>query len=147
MLCEKDGELEDAVPSSWPLSGDRSDIDADLAGKPQSTEGARALSLDTLVDELQLERIDLIKLDVDGHEGAVLAGAEHSLAHFKPNILIEIAPYLHDRQPRGFDCLLSQIKRLGYLAEDLVDGSRVFLERKAFDADMAASRDLLLRRH
>jgi FkbM family methyltransferase len=145
MLGEEDGSLAEAIPSSWPLAGDRSDVDADFAGKPQSTEGARALSLDALVDELRLKRIDLIKLDVDGHEGTVLAGAKRTLARFAPQILIEIAPYLQDRRPGGFDRLLAQIKSLGYTAEDLEDGSVVPLRREAFGTDIAASRDVLLR--
>ena len=144
MLGDDEGELEDAIPSSWPLTGDRSGIDADFAGKPQSTEGVRVVSLDTLIDELQPERIDLIKLDVDGHESTVLAGATRTVARFAPKMLIEIAAYIHDRRPGGFDRLLGQIKALGYTAQDLENGSPIPLERSAFGTDIASSCDVLL---
>lgn len=40
----------------------------------------RAVSIDDLLDELQIERVDLAKLDVEGHELEALAGARRSLS-------------------------------------------------------------------
>lgn len=70
---------------------------------------ARAISLralDQLVETLMLERIDWMKIDVEGAEWAVLRGAEKSLQKFKPNMLLEI-----DHQ---------NFKAAGYTAKDLL---------------------------
>ncbi|WP_187830423.1 FkbM family methyltransferase [Siccirubricoccus phaeus] len=48
------------------------------------------VTLDALAAALGLTRLDVLKLDVEGHEGAVLAGAEAVLARFRPAILLEI---------------------------------------------------------
>ena len=42
------------------------------------------------IDSLLLERIDLIKIDVEGMEEDLLAGAKKSIAEYKPILLIEI---------------------------------------------------------
>jgi FkbM family methyltransferase len=44
------------------------------------------------LDSFDLERIDVVKIDVEGAEVAVLDGARQSLARCKPAILIEILP-------------------------------------------------------
>jgi hypothetical protein len=46
--------------------------------------------LDTLICEYGIERVDLIKIDVEGHEPAVLEGLGDYLRRFSPTILIEI---------------------------------------------------------
>lgn len=46
--------------------------------------------LDTLIRELELEKLDLIKIDVETHEPEVLAGLGEYLDRFKPSMLVEI---------------------------------------------------------
>jgi len=45
--------------------------------------------LDSLAADRRLERIDLIKIDVEGHERQVLDGAQATLARFRPVLVIE----------------------------------------------------------
>ncbi len=49
-----------------------------------------AKTLDTIVEEFGLSRIDWIKIDVEGGENRVLLGGIRSLRIFKPKTLIEI---------------------------------------------------------
>lgn len=44
---------------------------------------------DDIVDELGLERIDLLKIDVESHEAFVLKGLEQSIKRFRPLIIME----------------------------------------------------------
>jgi hypothetical protein len=44
----------------------------------------------TLASELQLESVDLLKLDVEGHELPALRGARSALDRFKPTAVIEM---------------------------------------------------------
>lgn len=48
------------------------------------------LRLDTLVSRLGLNRLDLIKIDVEGAEGKVLRGAEQVTARFRPVFVIDL---------------------------------------------------------
>lgn len=50
----------------------------------------RVLPLDQYVTEKRLERIDLIKIDVEGFEMCVLEGARQSLERFRPRLFIEV---------------------------------------------------------
>ena len=50
-------------------------------------------TLDDWATEQDLQRVDFIKLDVEGAEFFVLAGAEQVLARFRPLILAEFDAY------------------------------------------------------
>jgi FkbM family methyltransferase len=52
-----------------------------------------ARSLDDIVREAGLDRIDLIKIDVEGAEYLVLKGAEQTLRRFHPPVVAEIDSY------------------------------------------------------
>jgi FkbM family methyltransferase len=65
----------------------------------------RTVSLDTVMEELDLERIDLLKLDVEGAEYDVLAGMERLDA--VRAICGELHPHLISRSPEEFFDLLS----------------------------------------
>lgn len=56
------------------------------------------MTLDDLVSEHQLQRLDLIKIDVEGFEQEVLLGARNSLKRFSPILMIE----LEDRHTRHY---------------------------------------------
>lgn len=45
--------------------------------------------LDGVVTEAGLSRLDLVKIDVEGHELAVLSGAAESLRRFRPALILE----------------------------------------------------------
>ncbi len=48
------------------------------------------LRLDTFIEKSKLDRLDLIKLDVETHEAEVLEGLGDYLDKFKPTLLVEI---------------------------------------------------------
>lgn len=53
-----------------------------------------ALKLDELVGNIKPKKIDIIKLDVEGHEKQVLEGAQKTLKRFQPFCLIEFNSYV-----------------------------------------------------
>ena len=62
----------------------------------------------TTVDALRLERLDLLKIDVEGMEGEALDGARAAIAAFRPIIVAE-----HIKV--GWDALASRLSPLGYV--------------------------------
>jgi FkbM family methyltransferase len=48
-------------------------------------------SLDSWVDENDIKQIDLIKVDIDGHEPFFVEGAINSIKKFKPVIILEVS--------------------------------------------------------
>ena len=102
------------IASAWPLE-ETDGLHPDHFGRPESTAGARAAMLDEIVrDE---PRIDFIKLDVDGHELAVLRGARATLARCKPPILIELCPQVCVEHHHTFAELVGELTGAGYRFE------------------------------
>ena len=93
------------VFASWPLTGD-AEVHPKHIGKAMTTAGATTRRLDSLIAELGLTKIDFVKLDVDGYECDVLAGAGQLLARDKPTFLMELEPYSHAEQGHSFEQFL-----------------------------------------
>lgn len=58
---------------------------------PGGKEMINLVRLDDFIQEIDAAKIDVIKLDVDGHEPACLDGAWESIVKFKPIILLEMS--------------------------------------------------------
>jgi FkbM family methyltransferase len=56
----------------------------------ERTECIEGVTLTTFVNDTGLSRIDLVKVDVEGAERAVLAGAQALLHHHRPSWIIEV---------------------------------------------------------
>lgn len=54
------------------------------------TNLVQAITLDSLVNELNLKRVDWIKMDIEGAEIEALRGAKHTLELFSPILFIEV---------------------------------------------------------
>ncbi|UFS57340.1 FkbM family methyltransferase [Comamonadaceae bacterium M7527] len=66
-------------------------------------------ALDSIVINNGIDHVDVIKLDVEGHEDEVLRGAERTLRHCRPIIQLEINREYFDRKGVDFN---SSIMRL-----------------------------------
>lgn len=91
---------------------DFSNVSSDLAA---DDEGVPSLSLDSL----DLERVDLLKIDVDGGEMAVLEGAVQTIERLRPTLAIEVlntnmARVLPWLEARGYVTLREDTSGLAY---------------------------------
>jgi FkbM family methyltransferase len=68
------------------------------AGARQATVRVPVTTIDALVDELGLSRVDFIKMDIEGAEQEALAGAARTLARHRPKLAI--AGYHKASDPR-----------------------------------------------
>ena len=93
MLGDSSTSLPDRIYSSWPLTHDSS-LHERHGGRLMCTAGAKQSSVDEYVRQAGIRRLDLMKIDVDGYEGAVLRGAHTTLMNMRPSIIMEFAPYV-----------------------------------------------------
>ena len=59
-----------------------------IFGKKAGGTRVQTITLDDYVTSLKLDRVDFIKMDIEGAEVQALAGARHTIAHFRPKLAI-----------------------------------------------------------
>ncbi|WP_286233232.1 FkbM family methyltransferase [Thalassotalea sediminis] len=65
-------------------------IDNKITVEGQGTENISVDTLDNIIDECDIDKISLIKMDINGAEYEALRGAEHTLNTFRPNIAVKM---------------------------------------------------------
>lgn len=90
--------------------------DFDEAGSPAQTIDVRVKRL----DDLRLNDVGLVKVDVEGHELAVLRGAADTLTRNRPAILVEAEERHH---PNAVAEITKFLAGLGYTGYFMVDTS------------------------
>jgi Methyltransferase FkbM domain len=81
------------------------------------------------LDDLHLDDIGLVKIDVEGHELAVLRGAADTLRRNRPTIVVEAEERHHPHAVAAITELLSGFGYAGYFE---IDGTRRSVDE--FDA-------------
>jgi FkbM family methyltransferase len=101
---DRDGSVEFAVPIVTSAQIDTGTAQLGRAGAGLEGLHVSMRSLDSLVAEHRLDRLDLIKIDVEGHERQILDGARTVLDRHRPTLVIETGheaegdrPAIHDR--------------------------------------------------
>ena len=70
----------------------------------------KSMTLDTLVNILKLNRVNFIKIDVEGAELEVLMGAMNTLINYKPQLIIEVWDI-------NFKNVTAFLRKIGYNCE------------------------------
>lgn len=122
MLVEQPGvPMQDRLYSSWPLTPSP-ELHAQHCGRLMETTGARAISLDEYLDRAKIEKVSLVKIDVDGPECGVLRGGKGTLQRNRPFIIMELAPYLFQEHGYSVEELLDLFGSLNYRMVYLTTG-------------------------
>jgi FkbM family methyltransferase len=117
-LTASDGaNMPEAIYSSWPLAK-QPGLHAKHLGREMQTEQAQSRSLDSMLNEHGDRKVQLVKLDVDGFECDVLAGATEMLREVRPVFVMELAPYVLEERGASLDQLLSYFLPNGYVFYD-----------------------------
>jgi FkbM family methyltransferase len=147
-LAPADGERPpEAIYSAWPLKVDGEDIHERHRGSLKSASGASQRALDSFLSEAGNPTIALIKLDVDGFECDVLAGAGEMMRRDRPTFVMELAPYIMEERGIPMERLLSYFKPHGYSFFDEGSGERLPDDEKELLAtiDPGSSRNVIAR--
>lgn len=104
--CDHDGTVDLFVPPGGSLAFGASTLPSFRPGGVRRS--VRAVRLDTFVQQEGIECVDLIKLDAEGAEPAVLAGARALLERDEPWIICEVLHGLTEAS------LHAELDRLGY---------------------------------
>lgn len=121
------GEGTPNLYSSWPLKEDAG-LHKLHQGRLMATAGAEARTLDSIVLSLRLDRVDCIKLDIDGFECRMMRGASEVLSRWKPVIIMELAPYALKEQGDSLHGLIELLKKYGYMLFDLSNGAPLVMD-------------------
>jgi hypothetical protein len=73
----------------------------------------RAMRIDDLVKKLNMNSIDIVKIDVEGAELYVLQGFEESIKKFKPRIIIEVTK-------RNKEDIIKFFTKVGYNCKSII---------------------------
>jgi FkbM family methyltransferase len=118
-----------------PVGGKGTEGRASLEGLPEST---RAVQVETCrLDDLGLDRVDLLKVDVEGHERAALAGAEQLVNASHPLLVVEL-----EERHGGITPAVELLRGWGYSGRVMVDGRWTSLD----DFDLARYQEEFLAR-
>ncbi|MEK7269951.1 MAG: FkbM family methyltransferase [Planctomycetota bacterium] len=99
--------------ASWPiddLGGDRHPMHMGIM--KEATD--RRVILDEFVRERGIDRLNLIKIDTDGHEMNILRSAEETIRRFRPIIIFELTAYLLDERGYTFTEYEKFLRPQGY---------------------------------
>ena len=79
-------------------------------------------TLDSLIEEDPPESVDLVRMDLEGHEVMVLSGMLHTIQRYSPRLVIEIHPDILGAE--AVEQWLHALKALGYKPDWVFDQER-----------------------
>jgi FkbM family methyltransferase len=100
-------------PKSFPNQGTASLHKRDLTTEDVGIS-VQAMTLDTLLRDYKIFHVDLIKIDVEGHEFDVLRGGEWTLREMRPCLVFEFDPECWKGAGHTFEACAEFLGRFGY---------------------------------
>jgi FkbM family methyltransferase len=112
-----DDHPQPQIYASWPLENTGA-VHPKHRGRLATTRNASVDTLDLFAARHNIDRLDFIKIDVDGHELPVLRGGLGLLTRLHPVLLMEMSPYVHAEEQNSFADLVALLRDAGYAIRD-----------------------------
>lgn len=116
-LSDRTGHADLWIPAGGPGSEGRASFEP---GYPSETRRTRRSVATSRLDDFDLTDVGFIKIDVEGHELAVLEGASHLLETQRPTVLVEIEQ--HSQRLGLLDSVVKYFGNRSYTGEFLRKG-------------------------
>lgn len=101
--------------ASWKVAGSTKGPRHPIhKGISKPADGVGAVSLDDFCRQNEIEKLDFIKIDTDGHELEVLKGAQGVIGKFRPVIIFEVGIYIIEEANIDFSDYLKLFDFLNY---------------------------------
>jgi len=94
-----------------------------LEGEGVDTASVRTVSLDDFLQSQAIGRLDFVKIDAEGHELRILAGAMRLLERFRPPVLAEIEARHHPGETDPVGRAVASLAPLDYRVEFYFGGA------------------------
>ena len=134
LLAAEAGEsAREEIYASWPLEKGDS-VHPKHRGRLVTARGASIDTLDRFVERQRIDRLNLIKIDVDGSELPVLQGGLGVLERFRPILVIEMSPYIHAENQHSFGALVDLLRNAGYSLQDETASKSIPLDAAKLEA-------------
>lgn len=91
--------------------------------------GLPTISLDIFCEQNGIDRLDLIKMDIEGAELRALRGAVKTLKRFRPPLLIELNPETFEREGSSTRDVVVFLEDLGYAIFDVRSHAQITRDR------------------
>jgi FkbM family methyltransferase len=92
--------------------------------------------LDDIFTSLKINKIDFMKIDVEGYEYFVLEGAKETITKYKPKIVIEYSPeYYRQNKMTHVDDIINFLKENKYSIFDIENNNKEVLSDVEFKKD------------
>ena len=138
---ESDSRIE--AYASWKVNG-KSPVTHPLhGGTIQTATAVSAITLDDFCEKEDIQRVDLIKIDTDGHELKVLRGARKTVEKFRPCIIFEVGLYVMEEHNITFKDYFDYFLSAGYILVNSKDGKVVKLENYFKQIPLNATTDII----
>lgn len=143
-LSDRSADRHDlSACSSWKLDGSDADPHPLHGGTVTAADGVPAFSLDDFCRDRGVDRLDLLKIDTDGHELAVLRGARGTLERLRPPVIFEIGLYLLEERGIRVEEYFDLLDPLGYTWINCKSGRDVTRGNVAREVPLRSTTDIL----
>lgn len=113
--------------ASWKVDGkaEGAGVHPVHLGTAKNTDGVGAVRLDDFCEHEQIQRLDFIKIDTDGHEFEVFGGAKKAIERFRPVIIFEIGLYVMEEKGIDFGFYAQYFSDLSYKLTNSSNGAEI----------------------
>jgi FkbM family methyltransferase len=129
--------------ASWKVNGRQGRTHSLHGGAVKRADRIPAVSLDDFCQNQQIGRLDLIKIDTDGHELHILKGARQTIENFSPIIVFELGAYTLKERNEDFQDYVDLFSTLNYTLLNSKNGEKITAENVHAQIPRLATTDVI----
>ena len=129
--------------SSWRVDGKAVESHPLHGGTIKSAQSVPAVRLDDFCLEYKIQKVDLIKIDTDGHELRVLTGAARTIEKFRPYVIFEIGLYVLQERGETFEQYFLYLSSFKYDLINSKNGEKITLENFHQQLPLRSTTDII----